>query len=62
MKAKVDRETCIGCSLCVDICPAVFKLDDDSIAIVLVDEIPAGELTAAQDAESQCPVEAITIK
>jgi fructose-1-phosphate kinase PfkB-like protein len=25
MKATVDKATCIGCGLCVDVCPQVFK-------------------------------------
>jgi ferredoxin len=62
MKAKVNRDTCIGCALCVDICPAVFKMDDTGIAVVIVDEIPAAELDAAKDAKDQCPSEAIAIE
>ena len=41
MKACVDRDACIGCELCANICPEVFQMDDESIAIVIVDVIPS---------------------
>lgn len=40
MKATVDRDECIGCGQCEELCPEVFKLDDDLISSVIVDEIP----------------------
>ena len=61
MKAKVDNDTCTGCELCVDTCPAVFQMSDD-VAKVVVDEIPEEEADSAQEAADSCPVEAITIE
>ncbi len=61
MKAYVDKEVCIGCALCPDICPDVFKMDKDGKAIASTDEIPDDALELAKDAEGQCPVEAISI-
>lgn len=29
MKATVDRNGCIGCGLCAEICPDVFDIADD---------------------------------
>ena len=62
MKAKVDRNTCIGCALCTSICPEVFEMDDENIAIVIADPVPADVEEEAKDAEDQCPVDAITIE
>ncbi len=62
MKAKVDRDTCIGCALCTSICPEVFEMDDENIAIVIADPVPADVEEEAKDAEDQCPVDAITIE
>ena len=28
MKVNIDREGCIGCGLCVEICPEVFRIAD----------------------------------
>lgn len=60
MKAVVDQETCIGCGLCPSICEEVFELGDDGKAHAIVDEVPSDAKDAAKDAESSCPVSAIT--
>ena len=44
MKAFVDPETCIGCAACEDICPDVFKMTDDDLAVVQVDPVPAADM------------------
>ena len=62
MMAIVDQETCIGCGLCPSICEAVFELKDDGKAHVIVDEVPRDNEDEAKDAESSCPVSAITCK
>jgi ferredoxin len=62
MKGYVDKDICIGCGLCTDICPDVFSMDDDGKAIATDDEIPEDSIDSAKDAESQCPVEAIKVE
>ena len=62
MKAKVDRETCIGCELCTTICPEVYEMDDEQIAIVIADPVPANVEDTAKEAEDSCPTSAITIE
>ncbi|WP_297135105.1 ferredoxin [Terrisporobacter sp.] len=62
MKAKVDRDICIGCGACESNCPEVFELDDESISIVIVNKIPEALEVGTLDAEEGCPVNAISIE
>lgn len=61
MKAIVDRDLCAGCAVCVDVCPEVYEMDDEDIAMVKVDPVPAESEESARDAADQCPSEAIVI-
>jgi ferredoxin len=61
MKASVDKDLCIGCGLCAEICPAVFQMDDDH-AVAKVETVPPEAEDACRDAAQQCPVEAIKIE
>jgi ferredoxin len=60
MRAIVDKETCVGCGLCCDVCPEVFEMAGDT-AIAKVDKVPAEAEDTCQDAAAQCPTEAIKI-
>ena len=61
MKAIVDKEACVGCGLCVNMCDDVFKMEDDK-AIVIGGSIPENILDSAKEAASSCPVEAVKIE
>jgi len=60
MKVRID-DTCTACGLCVDTCPEVFEMGDDT-AQVIVDEVPAEYEDAVQQAADECPVEAIVVE
>ncbi|MDR7870846.1 MAG: ferredoxin [Tissierellaceae bacterium] len=62
MKAVVDRDACIGCGLCTTICPDVFEMDDEDIATVIADPVPAENEAEAQEAADSCPTDAISIE
>lgn len=62
MKAYVDKGTCIGCGLCADISPEVFEMDDSNKAEAIDEELSDELLDSAKDAETQCPVDAISVK
>ncbi|MPQ42202.1 ferredoxin [Clostridium tarantellae] len=62
MKAMVDKDTCIGCGLCPSICSEVFDMQDDGKAGVIVPEVPSNCDGAVKEAESNCPVNAISIE
>lgn len=62
MKAIVDRNTCVGCGLCADLCPAVFSMDDEGVSVPISEDISAENTSDAEQAMEQCPVAAITIE
>ncbi|NLX64752.1 MAG: ferredoxin [Clostridiaceae bacterium] len=62
MRAWIDRDGCISCGLCASTCPEVFRMDDEDIAEVYVDEIPEDVEDMAQEAAESCPVSVIHIE
>ena len=61
MKAVVDKDECISCELCPDICPEVFRMENDGKAVAYVDTVPAEAEATAQSAADSCPTSAIRI-
>lgn len=57
LSVRVERELCIGSGYCVRFAPAVFRLDDEEIAVV-VDEDGGSEAERIKAADS-CPAGAI---
>lgn len=55
---EVDRDLCISCALCEEICPEVFELDDEDISIVK----DGANLDAdcISEAAEECPTDAIS--
>ena len=62
MKAVVDKDACIGCELCTSICPEVFSMDDDGLAVAIEEELDESLVESAKEAEESCPTEAITVE
>ena len=61
MKARVDAELCACYGICVDICPEVFELNEDS-AKVERDTVPAKYEEACVEAARLCPMKAISVE
>lgn len=61
MKAFVDPAICIGCTLCMQTCPAVFKMEGDK-AVAYVDIIPDNDEENCKQAAEECPVNAIKVE
>ena len=61
MKAIVNPDTCIGCELCVNVCPDVFKMENDGLAHTIIEEVPIGAKECAQEAADSCPTNAISL-
>lgn len=61
MKASVDQEGCIACTLCISVCPKVFGMNAEGKSQVIADPIPPDSLAKAQEAADTCPVSVISI-
>jgi len=61
MRAKVDRNACVGSQDCVNACPEVFKMEGDK-AKVQVDAVPKGAEDKCRSASDACPAAAISIE
>ena len=57
-KLKIDEQFCIGCNVCVDLCPMLFTPTDMVPEVVDVD-VSNNECAFA--AVNICPVDVITI-
>ncbi|HNX23516.1 MAG TPA: ferredoxin [Spirochaetota bacterium] len=60
MKAAVDKDLCIGCELCTQTCPEVFKMEDGT-AVAYTNPVPPANEAAAKQAADECPVNCISI-
>ena len=58
MKFRVN-EDCIGCGLCVSLCPGVFEMTDTGTAHAAKGEILQKAVDTALEARDSCPVGAI---
>ena len=61
MKATINRDGCISCELCASICPEVFRMADDDLAEVYIDEIPEELEDDVNEAVDSCPVSVISV-
>jgi ferredoxin len=57
-RIEIDRSLCSGFGSCVSAAPELFRLGDDGVAVLLVQESDA---LAALDAAASCPMGAITV-
>ncbi len=62
MKASLDREGCISCGLCPQICPEIFRMADDGIAEVYQEDVPPELEDSAIEAQDSCPVSVILVE
>lgn len=61
MKASVDRDLCIGCGLCEQTCPEVFRMAEDGLAMVIDEDPPAETYPDIEGCVELCPVAAISV-
>ncbi len=54
----IEEDVCIACGMCQDICPEVFKLDDEEMVAKVI-KTEGGPEDLVQEAIDACPVECI---
>ncbi len=61
MNVIVDQDICIGCGRCMEICPAVFYLNETIGKSEVIDPDACEFVGCCEAAEENCPVEAISV-
>ena len=61
MKPVVDAGLCIGCGTCEAECPEIFRLGDDGVSHVIVENPGEDLYGCVRDAMDACPVQAISM-
>lgn len=59
MTAYVN-ENCIGCCMCIGICPDVFRMTDENVVVASGEILPGQEMAVCEAADN-CPVSAIEV-
>lgn len=60
-KLCVDKDTCIGCGLCVSQNEEYFEFNDDGLSQVKKETISDNDIKEIENITESCPVNAITI-
>ena len=62
MEVIIDEDICVGCGNCAEVCPAVFRLDEDEGKAKVVDPDACDYAGCCEAAEENCPEKAITLR
>lgn len=53
-KVIIDQDECIGCEACVELCPSVFRFDEDEGVAKVIEGADAGS-DCVDEAIASCP-------
>jgi len=59
-KIEIVKEKCLGCGLCVGLCPEVFELKENKSSVKDNIDVEKNE-TDIKNAKDSCPAQAINI-
>lgn len=62
MKVRIDPALCAGHGQCEAAAPEVFRVNDDWLAEVLIDNPPESMRAAVENAARLCPVKAVLVE
>ena len=61
LKVVIDKPACCGYGICAEICPDVFKLDENGIVYVENEIVPEGLEETAREGAEACPQAALKV-
>ena len=57
MEVSVNFDECIGCGVCMQVCPEVFLLDEESGRVVLLNNEQSDDnIDLVKEAADSCPI------
>ncbi|MCX6736673.1 MAG: ferredoxin [Candidatus Parcubacteria bacterium] len=59
-KIEIVKEKCLGCGLCVGLCPEVFELKENKSSVKDNIDVEKNEINV-KNAKESCPAQAINI-
>lgn len=59
IRAIAERSACCGYGICAEICPQVFKLDENGFVTIAVSVVPPDLEAQAREAAAACPQSAL---
>ncbi|WP_216892302.1 ferredoxin [Nocardia alni] len=62
MRAGIQRGLCESNAVCVALAPDVFDLDEDGIAVTIVDELDEAQVDSVESAIPSCPRAAVFLR
>lgn len=62
MKIKINRETCIGCGVCVALAPDYFQLDEEGKSVPKKEVVDEKDEEIVRTAAQSCPTGSITLE
>lgn len=61
LKVVINKPACCGYGVCNEICPEVFKLDENGIVYVENEIVPEGLEDRAREGADACPQSALAV-
>ena len=59
MKVRVDKDSCIGCGVCVALAQEYFKLDEEGKSVTIKEDVAPGDEENVRNVAASCPTQAI---
>jgi ferredoxin len=62
LRVSADRTRCCGYGLCAQLCPQIYKLDENGLVYLETDTVLPELEEAAREGAAACPAEALVVE